>query len=120
MTRPSALPCSCALPSSLQIHMEVLGSPREGDESAGLDPAGAELPVASPWGCRQHQPPALKPEFLPSSQVLCWLSLKPMTLSRRPGSGSLDIPNENQIEDSDGQVGLGTRVLGTRAMSPSL
>lgn len=73
MTGPSALPYSRSLPSSLQTHMEALVSPREGGESAGLGPAGAELPVASPWGCRQPQPPASEASISPEQPSALWV-----------------------------------------------
>lgn len=39
----------------------------------GLGPAGAELPVASPWGCRQRQPPAPEASISPEQPSALWV-----------------------------------------------
>lgn len=59
MAHPSALPCACPLSSSLHIHMEALGSPREGGESAGLGPAGLSC-LGQPLGIQTAS--ATRPE----------------------------------------------------------
>lgn len=84
MARPSALPRACPLPSSLHIHMEALGSPREGDESVGLGPAGLSC-LGQPLG--MQTPSATRPEASISPKRPSALWVEPETNDTQQAAG---------------------------------